>query len=81
YFTGGDDAAEDFTRQKEFTPFTAWVNVTGQPALSLPLHWSDEGLPIGIQLVGRLYDEATLIALGAQLEQMRPWLGRRPEVW
>lgn len=81
YFTGGDDAAQDFTRQKEFTPFTAWVNVTGQPALSLPLHWSDEGLPIGIQLVGRLYDEATLIALGAQLEQMRPWLGRHPEVW
>lgn len=80
FFTEGD-AADDFTRQKEFTPFTAWVNVTGQPAMTLPLYWTEEGLPIGVQLVGRLYDEATLISLGAQLEQMRPWLGRRPEVW
>lgn len=81
YFTASGDPAQDFTLQKEFTPFTAWVNVTGQPALSLPLYWSEEGLPIGVQLVGRPYDEATLVSLGAQLEQMRPWLGRRPEVW
>lgn len=81
YFTGGGDAAEDFERQKEFTPFTAWVNVTGQPAITLPLYWTAGEMPVGVQLVGRPYDEGTLISLGAQLEQMRPWLGRHPEVW
>ena len=81
YFTEGGDSAENFERQKAFTPFTAIFNLTGQPAISLPLHWNAEGLPIGIQLVGRPYDEPTLIALAAQLEQARPWLGRHPEMW
>lgn len=81
HFTAGDDPAADFERQKAFTPFTAIFNLTGQPAMSLPLHWTPEGLPIGVQLVGRPYDELTLISLAAQLEQARPWLGRRPEVW
>ena len=81
YFTEGGDSAENFERQKAFTPFTAIFNLTGQPAISLPLHWNAEGLPIGIQLVGRPYDELTLIALAAQLEQARPWLGRHPEMW
>lgn len=81
YFTHGGDPAQDFERQKAFTPFTALFNLTGQPAMSLPLHWNAAGLPIGIQLVGRPYDELTLIALAAQLEQARPWLGRRPEMW
>lgn len=80
-FTEGGDPAEDFRRQKAFTPFTALFNLTGQPAISLPLHWTDEGLPIGVQLVGRPYDEVTLISLAAQLEQARPWLGRRPDLW
>jgi amidase len=81
YFTDGDDPAEDFERQKAFTPFTALFNLTGQPAMSLPLHWNADGLPIGIQIVGRPYDELTLISLAAQLEQARPWLGRHPELW
>ena len=81
YFTDGGDPATDFERQKAFTPFTALFNVTGQPAISVPLHWTAEGLPIGVQLVGRPYDELTLISLAAQLEQAKPWLGRRPEVW
>jgi len=81
YFTEGGDPAVDFERQKAFTPFTAIFNLTGQPAVSLPLHWTSAGLPIGVQLVGRPYDEVTLISLAAQLEQARPWLGRRPEVW
>jgi amidase len=81
YFTEGGDPAENFERQKAFTPFTAVFNLTGQPAMSLPLYWNAEGLPIGIQLVGRPYDEVTLIALAAQLEQARPWLGRHPEMW
>jgi amidase len=81
YFTEGGDPAEDFARQKGFTPFTAIFNLTGQPAMSLPLYWNEAGLPIGVQLVGRPYDEPTLISLAAQLEQARPWLGRHPEIW
>jgi amidase len=81
YFTQGGDPAEDFARQKGFTPFTAIFNLTGQPAMSLPLYWNEAGLPIGVQLVGRPYDEPTLISLAAQLEQARPWLGRHPEIW
>ena len=81
HFTAGGDPHADFERQKAFTPFTAPFNMTGQPAISVPLHWNDAGLPIGVQLIGRPYDEATLISLAAQLEAARPWLGRRPEVW
>ena len=81
HFTDGDDPVQNFERQKAFTPFTALFNVTGQPAISVPLHWTSAGLPIGIQLIGRPYDEVTLISLAAQLEQARPWLGRRPELW
>lgn len=57
--------------------FTAFGNVTGLPAVSLPLHWSEEGLPVGVQLVGGPWQEAKLISLSAQLEQARPWAERR----
>ena len=50
-----------FSRQWQWTPFTAIVNVTGQPAMSVPLHWSDDGLPIGVQMIGAPFAEATLI--------------------
>ncbi|MBA3338268.1 MAG: amidase [Geodermatophilaceae bacterium] len=73
--------APDFERQKLFAPYTAVYNVTGQPAVSVPLHWTEDGLPIGSMLVGRPSDEATLIALSAQLEQVQPWAFRRPPVW
>jgi amidase len=75
-----DEPLLAFARQTLFTPFTPLVNVTGQPATSLPLHWSGEGLPIGVQFIGRPFDEATLIRLAAQLEEARPWAGRFPDV-
>jgi amidase len=72
------DPAENFERQKRFTPFTASYNLSGQPAVNLPLHWNADGLPIGVMLAGRIGDEATLISLSAQLEQAHPWQDRRP---
>jgi amidase len=75
------DPPENFERQKRFTPWTAIYNVSGQPAVSVPLHWTAEGLPIGVMLAGRMGDEATLISLSAQLEQARPWKDRHPALW
>jgi len=56
-------------------------NITGQPAISLPLYWNREGLPIGVMFGGRYGDEATLLQLAGQLEQAQPWIGRKPPVW
>ncbi len=75
-----DDPAGDFAAQTRFTPYTSVANVTGQPAVSLPLGW-DDGLPIGVMLVGRPGGEAVLLSLAAQLEAARPWAHRRPPVW
>lgn len=67
-------------RAAEFVPFTPICNVTGQPAMSVPLFWNANGLPIGTHFVGRFGDEATLFRLAAQLEAARPWNARRPHV-
>jgi amidase len=75
------DPVKDFDNQKRFTPFTAPYNLSGQPAISIPLHWTDDELPVGIQLIGRPGDEATLFGLAAQLEAADPWAHRTPPCW
>jgi len=61
-----------------FMPNTQIFNVTGQPAASIPLAWSREGLPIGVQFTARHSEEALLLSLAGQLERAAPWAGRRP---
>jgi amidase len=73
-----DDPWEQFRRGYEFTPFTPVINVAGLPACSVPFGWSEEGLPIGIQLIGPPAGEAVLLRLAAQLEEARPWADRLP---
>ena len=73
-----DDVDEYWRRVFAFSPFTVWFNLTGQPAIMLPLGQSPEGLPVAVQCVARYGDEATLFRLAAQLEAARPWSGRRP---
>lgn len=75
------DPAADFEAQKRFTPYTSPYNMTGQPAITLPLFWTDAQLPIAVQLIGRPHDEATLVRLAAQLEAAAPWSARRPPLW
>jgi amidase len=81
WFDADGDGAEDFERNKRYAAFTALFNVTGQPAVSVPLYWTPGDLPIGSMLVGRPADEATLLALSAQVEAARPWVHRHPAVW
>lgn len=75
------DPAAEFAGLAGYTPFTPISNATGQPAVNVPLHWTEEGLPIGVMFGGRYGDEAMLISLSAQLESARPWAGRRPAIW
>jgi amidase len=76
-----DDPAADFENQKRFTPWTSAWNVTGMPAASLPLAWTDDGLPVGVMLAARPAEEELLLSLCAQMEAAAPWRDRRPPGW
>ena len=75
-----EDPAEYWRRVFTFSPFTVWFNLTGQPAMMLPLGMNGSGLPLATQLVGRFGDESTLFRLAAQLETARPWFDRKPRL-
>jgi amidase len=78
--TAAPEPMSTFTRSGLFTPFTPVFNASGQPGISLPLYEGVDGLPLGVQIVGRPAGEAALLALASQLEQARPWAERRPPV-
>lgn len=69
---------QQLMRAIEFCHETPLANLTGQPAMSVPLHWTEAGLPIGVHATGRFGDEATLFALAAELETAQPWADRLP---
>ena len=74
------DAAEWGRQIFAYAAFTSQFNATGQPAMSVPLYWNTDGLPVGAHFAGRFGDEATLLGLAAELEAARPWMNRRPPV-
>ena len=76
-----DDPAADFEAQKAFTPWTSAWNVTGMPAVSLPLHRTPDGLPVGVMLAGAAGRGGLLLALAAQVEAAAPWADRHPPGW
>ena len=76
-----EDPERNFEQQCQYTPWTSFANVSGLPAISLPVHVTEEGLPMGIQLIGRPGGEHTLLAIGAQLERRFAWQKRHPPQW
>ncbi len=74
------DPTKSFVPLIDYVPFTAMQNVTGQPAINMPLHWNKEGLPVGVQFVGRFGDELGLLKLAAQLEGAAPWAGQYSKI-
>jgi amidase len=76
-----EDPSRDFEEQKRFTPWTSAWNVTGMPAVSLPLHQTAAGLPVGVMLAARPAEDELLLSLAAQVEAAAPWHGRRPPGW
>ncbi|HXD61634.1 MAG TPA: amidase [Lacisediminihabitans sp.] len=76
-----EDAERNFEQQVQYTPFTSFANVTGLPAITLPVAQTETGLPMGVQLIGRPGGESTLLAIGAQLERRLRWQDRHPPQW
>ena len=75
------DALRNFGQQVQYTPFTSFVNVAGLPAITLPVHVTTGGLPMGVQMIGRPGREDVLLAIGAQLERRLGWERRHPPAW
>ncbi len=75
------DGERNFAQQVQYTPFTSFANVSGLPAITLPVYQTDAGIPMGVQLIGRPGGEATLLAIGAQLERRLQWERRHPPQW
>jgi len=75
------DVEKAFAPILNYVPFTPIENATGQPAISLPLHWTPDGLPVGVHFAARAGDEATLLRLASQLEEAAPWAHRHPPLW
>jgi amidase len=76
-----DDPELNFAQQVQYTPFTSFANVTGLPAISLPVYQAAGDIPMGVQLIGRPGGESTLLAIGAQLERRIGWQRRHPPAW
>ncbi|HWU31700.1 MAG TPA: amidase [Marmoricola sp.] len=76
-----DDPAADFEAQKRFTPWTSMWNVTGSPAVSVPLRWTPERLPVGVMLAMAPGEDAALLQLAGQVEAASPWADRKPSCW
>jgi len=74
----GPDPLADLARSGRFTPYTSLFNITGQPAISVPIGLGSDGLPTGVQIVGRPLNEEVLLQLSAQLEAAHPWVHLRP---
>jgi amidase len=74
------DLSKSFAPQIDYVPFTAMQNITGQPAMNIPLYWNKDNLPIGTQFVAPFGDELTLLKLAAQLEKANPWIGRYADI-
>ena len=78
YFDQNGDVQAFVERVTEYLSVTPLHNATGTPAMSVPLHWTADGLPVGVHFAGRYGEEATLLALAAQLETAQPWFDRVP---
>ncbi|GAB4019719.1 amidase [Spirosoma migulaei] len=78
YLNGSKTVEALAERSLGYISFTVITNMTGQPSMSVPLHWSADGLPIGVMFAAKLGDEATLFRLAGQLEQAKPWFDKRP---
>ena len=75
-----EDIAAYLDINARYMPFPGLFNMTGQPSMSVPLHWTEAGLPVGMRFTAPFGDEATLFQLAGQLERARPWGNRRPPV-